>query len=323
MRLTLLLLTIFGSTNAFACSEVLMAYKEECRAQDRYQRLTKEYGALSINMTELKGFKIPKALGKVNYYSQKNEVLNQTEVALPKNRNWQVWSNGQKFIEHLHPVYLQFSDITKLHKSMYAEKTFFSSSPDLGKLRTSNSQTNPKITLTCADKLLNDKLFELLSDYDLKSAEGYPLLTLENINVCDDKNISSGDVFFYKGASVKTELTRWLMDLNDMVARYENGSASSDLAPYSYLSDMRRWFLAIKPFTMGNEEVVAALIDYVAKRLQLAPMSQGDINAPIYLSVYENRNSDLTKIQETLAFFESCLFETKTKLVSSECSALK
>lgn len=273
-------------------------------------------------MSELKGFKIPKAIGKRSYYSAKNDLLNHSETTLPKIRDWQVWNNGQKFINDLNPIYLEYTDITKLHKNLFAGKSFFNTNLELGKLRTSNGETNPKLTLSCSDQILDDKNFKLLADFDLKSAEGYPLLTLKNIAGCDDKNFNSADLYFYKGASVKTELVRWLTDVNDMISRYENGTAPGDFGPYDYLSDMRRWFLAIKPFNIGNEEVVAALLDYTAKRLQLPPLSLGDQTSPIYLSVPENREETIKKIQETLNFFEGCLFENKMKVLSSECMPL-
>lgn len=322
MQKLLILFSTLSCFNAFACSEALRPYEEECKAQDRYQKLLSEFKTYSIDMNNLKGYKIPKAIGKNPYFSSKNELLNYSEAVLPKNKDWQVWSNGQKFINDLSPILLEYSDIPKLHKSLFAGKSFFSSPGDLGKLRSNSAQTNPKITLTCFSKVLNDKNIELLSDYDLKSAEGYPLLSLENINGCEDQSISSAELYYYKGASVKTELVRWINDLNDMIYRYESASAPADFGPYHYLSDMRRWFLAIKPFQSGNEEVVAAILDYTAKRLQLTPLSLGDLAAPVFLSVDENRKGTLNKIHETLTFFEGCLFETKTKLVSSECSSL-
>lgn len=107
-----------------------------------------------------------------------------------------------------------------------------------------------------------------------------------------------------------------------MMSRYENLTAPQEFSPYSYLSDMRRWFLAIKPFNLGNEEVVAALLDYAAKRLNLPPLSLGELSAPLYLSVAENREESLEKIQATLNFFEGCLFENKMKAISSECTSL-
>lgn len=316
MRISLLLLIITSCSNVFACSEVLKPYAQECQMQDRYQKLYKEFDARSINMNDLKGFKIPRALGKHSYHSAKNDLLNHSETTLPKNRDWQVWSNGQKFINELNPTYLEFSDLIKLHKNLFAGKS------DLGKLRTSNGETNPKLKLSCGDKILNNKTFNLLFEYDLKSIDGYPFLILGNVKPCDDKNFSSADLYFYKGASVKKELMRWLTDLNDMISRYEAEIAPIDFGPYNYLSDMRRWFLAIRPFNMGNEEVAGALIDYAANRLQLPPLSLGDLAAPIYLSVSENREDTLAKIQDTLVFFEGCLFENKMKLISSECSPL-
>lgn len=297
-------------------------YNFECKSQDRFRSLTTEFKTYSITMSDLKGFKIPKAIGNLSYFSAKNDFLNHSEV-LSQNKEWQIWNNGQKFINNLSPVYLEFSDILKLHKNLFASKSFIDFGSDAGKLRTNNGETNPKVSMKCSDRVLNEKLFNTLIDYDLKSDEGYPLLSLKNINECEDKKYSSADLYFYKGASMKIELTRWMVDLNDMIARYENGNAPTDFSPYNYLSDMRRWFLAIKPFNSGNEQVIDTLIDYSSKRLQLPPLPFNDPTNPIFLTVTENRNSTIKKLQETLNFFEGCLFETKTKLISSECSSLK
>jgi len=297
----------------------------ECKAQDRYQKLFNEFSKdYSIKMTNLKGFKIPRSVNLASYYSSKNDFLNNSEATLSQNKDWQVWNNGQNFINELSPVYLEFATITKLHKNLFSTKSFLNGTGDFGKLRTNNRETNPKTVLSCADKVLDDNIFNLLADYDLKSNEGYPLLRLENINVCDDdENISSADLYFYKGASVKTELVRWLNDLNDMLSRYESATAPLDISPYNYLSDMRRWFLAIRPFNMGNEEVAAALTDYAINRLELSPIAYSDSISPVYLTVPENREITANKVQESLNFFEGCLFETKTNLVSPECSSLK
>lgn len=322
MRKPIIFISLFSSINAFACSEALRPYSDECKAQERYQKISSEFNQLAINATELKGFKIPKAVGKSNYFSGKNELLNQSESTLAKNKEWQTWNNGQKFINSLNSTMLDFSEITKLHKTLFAGKSFFSTPGDVGKLRTGSAEVNPKILLTCSDKILNDGTFLVLADYDLKSAEGYPLLVLSNIKECDDKKFSSGELMFYKGASVKVELSRWLADLNDMIYRYESETAPSEYGPYKYLSDMRRWFLAIKPFSTGNEEVVAALVDYTVKRLHLAPISLSDQSSPVLRSAEKNLELTLLRVKESLDFFEGCLYETKMKLVSSECSTL-
>lgn len=295
MQILLLLLTLFSCSKIFACSEIMKPYSEECLAQDRYQKLTMEFSSFSINVTDLKEFKIPRT------------------VALSKNEEWKNLSKGQKYINELSPIFFELSDVTKLHKILFDENS---------SLRTNNGETNPKLILSCSDRILDDNLINLLTDYDLKSTERYPLLTLENIKSCGDKNFSSADLYFYKGASVKTEIVRWLIDLSDMISRYENGIAPADLSPFNYLSDMRRWFLAIRPFNFGNEEVAAVVIDHVATRLQLPPLPFRGQGAPIYLSVNENREVTIKKIQETFTFFEACLNETKARLVSSECAQL-
>jgi len=324
MRISIPLFILIFCSRAFACSEAMRLYEKECKAQDRYQKLTVEFGRdYSIKMTDLKGFKIPHAIGKATYFSSKNDFLNHSEITLTQNREWQIWNNGQDFIKDLSPVYLDFGVIAKLHKNLFSTKNIFNYSTDLGKLRTNNRETNPKLNLSCNDRILDDSLFNTLSDYDLKSSEGYPLLSLGNINACDEKNFSSADLYFYKGASVKSELVRWLNDLNDMLSRYENGATTLDISPYNYLADMRRWFLAIKPFNSGNEEVIAALNDYAISRLQLSPLTYSDDVSPIYLTVSGSREITANKVQEALSFFEGCLFETKTKLVSPECSSLK
>lgn len=321
--LSFFLIVTFASLSAFGCTDAMKPYDFECKSQDRYLTLTNQFNAVCINMTDLKGFKIPKAIGKLSYFSAKNDLLNHSETTLAHNIEWQNWNNGQKFIRNLSPVFLEFNDILKLHKNLFASKNFIDFGSDAGKIRTANAETNPKVTMSCLDKVLNDKLLNTLQDYDLKTVEGYPLLTLNNIATCTDLKFASADLYFYKGASVKTELTRWMVDLNDMIGRFENGNAPFDVSPFNYLSDMRRWFLAIKPFNSGNEQVVDALIDYSLKRIKLPVLPLNDSIVPIFLTVDENRASTVVKLQETLSFFEGCLFEIKTKLVSSECSVLK
>ena len=309
--------------NAFACTDAMKAYEYECKIQDRYLSLSNQFNTLAINMTDLKGFKIPRALGKLSYFSAKNDLLNHSEVTLSQNHDWQNWNNGQKFINNLNPIFLGLNDILKLHKNLFSGKNFLDVGSDIGKIRTNNGETNPKVNLNCKDKILNQNLFNMIADYDLKSVEGYPLLSLDNIVACNDSVTLSADLYFYKGASIKIELNRWLVDLNDMLSRYEKGEMSFDVSPVNYLSDMRRWFLAIRPFSAGNEQVIDALIDYSSKRIRLPSLPLNDSIFPIYLSVSENRASTIKKLDETLKFFEGCLFEHKMKLISPECSVLK
>ncbi|MBC7539171.1 MAG: hypothetical protein H7281_10145 [Bacteriovorax sp.] len=323
MRIILLFFISLGCNNAFACSDAMKPFTFECKAQDRFELLSTGFKTYSTNMSDLKGFKIPKAIGKSSYYFAKNDLLNHSEFTLSRNLDWLVWNNGQKFINNLSSVYIEFKDILKLHNALFASKGLIIVGPEAGKLRSDSGETNPKVSMSCSDKVLNGKLFNTLFDYDLQSVEDFPLLTLENIILCKDTNYYSADLYFYKGASIKIEITRWMQDINDMLARYENGNAQTDLSPYNYFSDMRRWFLAIKPFNAGNEQVVDALLDYSTKRLQLPPLELNDLVTPIYLTVRENRDATVNKLKETLDFFEGCLFETKTKLISSECSAIK
>jgi hypothetical protein len=323
MRIILLFFILLVCNNAFACSDAMKLFNFECKLQDRFELLSTEFNTYSTTITDLKGFKIPKAIGKISYFSAKNDFLNHSELTLSHNFVWQIWNNGQKFINNLSSVYIEFKDILKLHNALFASKGLIIVGPEAGKLRSDSGETNPKISMSCNDKVLNEKLFNTLFAYDLQSVEDFPLLTLENIILCKDTNYYSADLYFYKGASIKIEITSWMLDLNDMLARYENGTAPNDLSPYNYFSDMRRRFLAIKPFNAGNEQVVDALLDYSTKRLQLPPMELNDFVTPIYLTVTENRNATVIKLKETLDFFEGCLFETKTKLISSECSAVK
>lgn len=323
MRTFYLLFILSMSSQSFACSEALKSFPFECKTQDRFTKLSSEFNDLSVSIVDLKGFKIPKAVGKKSYFTSKNDLLNHTEATLSRNKEWQIWNNGQKFINNLNPVFLEYADVLKLHKVLFGSNSFFDFGSEAGKIRTNNGLTNPKLALNCEDQILKESIVEQFDEYDLKSAEGYPLLVLKNIKSCDDGSYKSADLYYYKGASIKVELNRWLVDFNDMMSRFENGNANSDLSPYQYFSDMRRWFLTLNPFTAGNEQVVDALLDYSAKRLQLSPMPFNDSTNPIFLTSKENQESTLKKLDDNLRFFEGCLYETKLNIISSECSTLK
>jgi hypothetical protein len=301
--------------NAFACSDFLKSYDLECKAQDRYLKISNEFKTYAITTTNLKEFIIPKAIGKASYFADKNDFLNHSGVTLAQDEKWQAWNKGQKIIKNFNPVYLELSDILKLHKIF--------SSTDSGKLRSRSGITNPKITLNCSDKILDENVLNTILDYDLTSAEGYPLLKLSNIKLCEDKKFNVADLYYYKGASVQSELTRWLMDLNDMFDRYENENAPNSLSPYQYLSDMRRWFLALRPFDAENEAVINSLMDYATKRLQLPSLSFADYTNPIFITPVENQDITIKNLQESLNFFESCLFERKTNLISAGCESVR
>lgn len=322
MRISLVLFSFLISFQAYSCTNAMNSFEVECKAQDRYQKLNDDFKKYSISVTNLKGFIIPRAVGELEYYSNKNDFLNHPETTLFKNKYWLTWISGQNFINSLNPITIDLKDVLKLHKTLFANRSSETGS-ELGKLRTNSGETNPKLALSCDDQILNDKVINLLANYDLTSLESYSLLSLKNTKKCDIENYSSGVLIYYKGASVTMELGRWIAELNDTLARYENDEAESSISPYRYLSDMRRWFLALRPFTYGNEEVVNALIDFSIKRLHLPPLLPSDSANPIFLTAEENRAESLKKLTETLAFFEGCLFETKTQPISPECSPLK
>jgi hypothetical protein len=179
------------------------------------------------------------------------------------------------------------------------------------------------VRYSCGDQFLDDDRVNLINDYDLTSVEGHPLLSLENLKSCKDRNYSSGILYFYKGASIKIELVRWLTDFNDHITRFENDEAYRNSTPYTYLADMHRWFLALSPFNSGNSEIADALISYAFKRLGLPSLVINDSLSPIFESANENREKVAMKLQEALAYLDKCLMESKRKSPSAECTTLK
>lgn len=172
-----------------------------------------------------------------------------------------VSTNTPKFILNLSPLLIDIADVTKL-------ETFLSENK-IGKLRTNNAEIHPTITYSCEDEKLTGDVIALLNDYDLTNDEGYPLLSLKEIISCKDrKDIKGGKIVFFKNASVKVELNRWIVDFNDTLNRFEKGERL-EVSPYHYLADMRRWFVALAPFSNGNEAVADALLFYATKRLHL------------------------------------------------------
>ncbi len=323
MRNLFFFFTFILTSSSFACDEAMKAFQSECKAQDHYQSLINDFNKYSIFPTDLKGFKIPKAIGNSSYNAKKDDLLNRTASSLLQHQQWAIWNNGQNFIKNLSLISLETSDILKLHKALFSTSVLSDSEADLGKLRASGGLTDPKLTFSCDDQLLNDKLYDILSHYDLKNYEGAPLLRIDNVQACDDRNFSSANVYFLKSSGIPHEINRWVLDFSDMLSLYEKVESTNKIAPFNYLADMRRWFLALRPFNRGNEEVIDTLIDYATKRLHLPPLPSNDYNLAIFLSVSENQEQYTNKINDSLSFFENCLQETKLKTPSPECSAFK
>ncbi len=314
MRFKLLSLTLLMTFKSYACSEAMKSYDVECKAQDRWNAITQDFSSRKINSGNIKGFAIPRVLGKTSYFQLKNDYLTKPEVTLSQNKDWQAWSKGKDFFKDYNPTFLELADVTKLHKTMFANKG------EAGKLRIVFGQTNPRQEIQCTDKLITDEVAALLDNYDLKSNEGYPLLNLENLTLCDDKKTYSAQIVFYKGASMKTELKAWLVDYNDLVNRFAKGDTTNGITPFSYLADMKRWFMAIHPFTFGNELVANMLIDLASKKLELPPLA---FTRDSYLmNPNTNRALTLKATQDSLVFLESCLFDVKLNSVAPECTSL-
>lgn len=298
-------------------------FRMECSAQERYQFLVKEFKNRSLSLENIKGYQMPRALGAPAYENRKNEFTHSNATSLTQNNQWIIWKNGQNFIGQMNSVFIKLSDVLNLHSALYASAQVADQGIDIGKIRTQSGVTNPKINYTCNDQFLDDKTVELINDYDLTSIEGHPLLSLENLKTCKDRNYSSGVLFFYKGASIKFELMRWITDLNDHIMRFENNNAYRSFSPSAYLADMRRWFLALSPFNSGNTEMADALIDYASRKFGLPPLALNDELSPLFISSAEYRENVTLKLQETLVFLEKCLLESKKKSPNAECSMLK
>lgn len=322
MQIFFLLFTFIVTSSTFACDEVMKSFKLECTTQDNYHNLVDEFNKFSVSVNDLKGFKIPKAIGESSYSIAKTDLLNHTRLVLTQNGQWNTWLTGQNFIKTISPLYIEANDILNLYDVLFPNNNFSINELTFGRLRSSSGLPDPTITFSCADKTLSINLYNLLYQYDLKNSEGYPLLQITNTHYCDSKNYKSATLYFLKNASVPLELNRWILDFNDMLSRYENNNSDNLLAPYDYLADMRRWFLALRPFNIGNEEVVNALIDYATNRLNLPPFPGYNSNLAMFLSVEENREESKKRMQESLSFFQECLYETKIKLISPECSAI-
>lgn len=321
MRSKILSKTLFASivvcvfADAFACTETLMPYEAECKLQDRWKKLSLEFLVEKVSINRIKGFAIPRAIGQKNFLQNKNDLLNKPETTLMQNKDWQAWNNGQKFFSKFQPVYLELNDVLRLHKAMYDSQAY------AGKLRINFGETNPVNHFSCADRIINDQMTSLFDSYDIKSLEGYPLLNLENVTLCEDKKTYAGDVVFYKGASMKAEIKSWLAEYNDMLERYLSQPGSLATPPIALLADMKRWFLAIHPFTDGNETISNLLIDYAAKKLELPPLMSNGIPSHL-LSPGMNRSTILNSTQESINLLESCLYDVKVKFVSPHCSPM-
>ncbi len=274
------------SFEVFGCSEVLSIYEYECKAQNQFNQIYLEYKALESKTGKSINCPMPKGLDLKFYLNRYGRLLNL----------------------ELNDYFLEIDDVITVHKALFAEKSFLSLS-DVGVLRTDYGITNPKINLSCDTKILDLKTLNLLQNFDLRSIEGYSLLKLENIHTCEDENFQSADLYFYKGASVRIELSRWITDLNDMLFRYEAGIAPLELSPYAYLIQMKRWFVSISPFAFGNEQVANELINHSFKRLGLAPLPFIDLQFAFFKDSSAYQQSTLQTFQDSLDFYQKCLSE--------------
>lgn len=319
MRFSLLIILMLLSAKAYSCADAVKNYPEECELQDRYFKIQDDFKKLSMNLEDLRGYKLNRSIGlSVGSANKGNALLLQKENLL-QNKEWQKWQNGQQAIGLFKNIFLDVSDILKLHKSIFTIKG--ANYSDAGKFRTNQGITNPKETISCTQEILTNESINILTESDLRTSEDYPLLQLDNVQSCINENHYSATIVYYKGASVKQEVSRWLVDFNDMLNRYESGNAQ-DISPIQYAADMRRWFMAISPFSQGNLEVVNALTDYFMKRLKLIPLPLKDLNAPQVMSVESNRIALKKRSQQVLTFVETCLFENKVKPVSYDCTSL-
>lgn len=321
MPLTLIL--FLYSANVLACTDAFKNLPEECKLQERYQKMRDDFKKISINIHDIQKYKLSRALSPKEINGQKNKFAFNAKQALEKNEEWHLWQNAQNAIAELNVVYLSVNDIQNIHKSIFGKKTFLNNvTSDAGKLRLNQGITNPRESIHCEDGKLDVELLEQFTQFDLTSSENYPLLELEDIKTCPNGTTYSAQVVYYKGASVKQELLRWVNDYNDMLIRFEKGHPPAGESPLTYMADMRRWFTAIAPFGSGNTEVANALTDYFMKRLDFYPLPLKDLNGPHLMKPDKHRESFVHKSRAVLTELETCLYENKVKPISADCSIL-
>ena len=323
LTLALFLYSAFLSAEVMACTEAFKNLPEECMLQDRFQKMRDDFKKISINIQDVQKYKLSRALSPKVISGQKNKFAINPKQALEKNEEWHLWQNAQTAISDLNVVYLSVNDIQNIHKNIFGKKSFLNNlTSEAGKLRVNHGITNPREPIHCEEGKLDVELLEQLTQFDLTSNESYPLLELEEIKVCPNGTTYSAQVVYYKGASIKQELQRWVNDYNDMLIRFEKGQVTTGESPLTYMADMRRWFTAIAPFVSGNGEVANALTDYFMQRLDFYPLPLKDLNGPHLMKPAKHRESFVQKSRAVLKDLETCLYENKVKPVSSDCSIL-
>ncbi len=308
----------------YSCDSNLKAYSIECAHQDQFNKLSAEFKTLKLEPLKFKGYIVPLIIGSKKFDANKNGYLNHSIETLSTNRDWNIWKKSEALVSKLNPVSINLSDVTKLHFHLLSTGSLSDYlNANLGKLRTSNAAINPTIDFSCEDEQIDKEVVDLFKNYDLTTDEGYSLLTMDNIIDCRGaKNRKSGKIIFYKNASMQNELNRWIVDFNDTISRFSK-SETLDVSPYQYLADMRRWFMAISPFSEGNQNIAEALLHYATHRLNLPPLTQTNRRIPILLTVEENRDQVMKQMAASLVFFENCLFEIKAGPISEECKVVQ
>lgn len=306
-----ILLYLFG-TQCFACESYLQAYKDDCLMADQFQSLKEDYDHYKVDPIKLRLTILPLIYGEAAFNSNKYSII----IDLQKNQNPFINSFISTFslIKNLNQSNLTSDHIASIHKSI--------STNSPGKFRSFFGITKPKELFTCNTNFIDQNQLNFLKNSDLLDDENMPLVEIESSKACVEANRYQVEVSFVKGAKVKSELDRWLIDFNDALNRYEQ-QLPMNQNPNEYIIHMSRWFMAIHPFADRNEEVAYFLAYYATNRLKLSPLYIDPKTKFYLLSGKDTNQVIINSTKEKFKNYQNCLFEILDTHLSEECVSIK
>ncbi len=323
MTKTVLSILFFYSLSSIACEDNLKPYAFECEIQDQYKSIASEFSTqFHIQAEKILNYKAQKFIDTASWNkSLHTKNFNPKTIYSPAPLTWDLWASMDNFVNEL-PLDTKISEelLKSIHlKAMTTDlMTFWSvhlKGARPGKIRSESSQRPPEYFYNCNDDKVSESLAEFLKNYDIKTMDHQPMISVNLYSCLSNDNVRtsdySGNIQYLQSEKVPAELNYWISDYNE-----EN---MGSLSPVEKVADLQRKFVAIHPFGDGNGRMSRFLQDLYLKKWGLpAPISnllQQDIITP----TAQYRSNMKLALKKTIVILSSCLQEYKDQKISAGC----
>jgi len=276
LALFISLLAGLYAQQTLACTTNLKKFPFACQLQEHYQDLKSEFkNKFNIDIESLAHYRAMRFLDIYDWRAtnKKGNYL-PWKIYKPTPKTWMYWERGAHFItaEWIEKIRGNISqkDFEEAHfavmtKTIMGKAARGKKKAVVGQMRFKKNQKSPSWKARCGSRYaLTYEEFRLMDNFDLKSADGRPLVHLKggNYTQCSNGRYSARMVYL-----PSRDVARELVRLSDYINRHWPAikKGNGQIGPLDLAADAQRWLVSIHPIGDGNGRISRMLQDAIAQ----------------------------------------------------------